>query len=355
MMQQEEKSRIWVSNWLFVGVAMLVVQVILGGITRLTGSGLSITEWDPIMGAIPPTSESQWQHAFQQYQQIAQFKYMNYNFTLSDFKHIFFWEWFHRLWARSMGIAFIIPFVYFIIKTHIKSWMIQPLIGLFILGGFQGLIGWIMVKSGLNDENLYASHIKLAIHFIAAMVLIVYTLLFALMIRVPQREKVVNPSLKKFTIVIIIILFTQLLYGAFMAGLKAASAAPTWPTINGMWIPDAFGNSPLQQRLFFNKITIHFIHPTLAYILLILIIFWYAKTTNIKQSQWFSFTKQLAIILVCTQVVLGVAAVLSSTGIVLGKFGLFEWLAELHQTIGMLLLLTMIANSYLLLFRPAQS
>jgi cytochrome c oxidase assembly protein subunit 15 len=280
---------------------------------------------------------------------------MNYNFTLSDFKHIFFWEWFHRLWARSMGIAFIIPFVYFIIKTHIKSWMNQPLIGIFILGGFQGLIGWIMVKSGLNDENLYASHIKLAIHFIAAMVLIVYTLLFALMTRVPQREKVVNPSLKKFTIVIIIILFTQLLYGAFMAGLKAASSAPTWPTINGMWIPDAFGNSPLQQRLIFNKITIHFIHPTLAYILLILIIFWCAKTTNIKQSQWFSITKQLAIILVCTQVVLGVAAVLSSTGIVLGKFGLFEWLAELHQTIGMLLLLTMIANSYLLLFRPAQS
>jgi cytochrome c oxidase assembly protein subunit 15 len=280
---------------------------------------------------------------------------MNYNFTLSDFKHIFFWEWFHRLWARSMGIAFIIPFVYFIIKTHIKSWMNQPLIGILILGGFQGLIGWIMVKSGLNDENLYASHIKLAIHFIAAMVLIVYTLLFALMTRVPQREKVVNPSLKKFTIVIIIILFKQLLYGAFMAGLKAASSAPTWPTINGMWIPDAFGNSPLQQRLIFNKITIHFIHPTLAYILLILIIFWCAKTTNIKQSQWFSITKQLAIILVCTQVVLGVAAVLSSTGIVLGKFGLFEWLAELHQTIGMLLLLTMIANSYLLLFRPAQS
>ncbi|WP_298391928.1 COX15/CtaA family protein [Hydrotalea sp.] len=348
---QEEKSRILVSNWLFLGVVMLIVQVILGGVTRLTGSGLSITEWDPIMGFLPPLNKSQWQHAFQQYQQIAQFKYMNFDFTLSDFKHIFFWEWFHRLWARSIGIVFLIPFIYFIIKKRIKPWMIQPLIGLFILGGFQGLIGWIMVKSGLNDENLYVSHIKLAVHFVAAMVLIAYTLLFALVIRVPQTQKVTNSSLKKFTVLIIVLLFIQITYGAFMAGLKAASAAPTWPTINGMWLPVAFWKESMTQNLFFNKITIHFIHRTLAYVILTMLITWYSKAMQVTQSDWFNATKKLSIVLVIVQVLLGIAAILASPGIVLGKFSLFEWLAEVHQIIGMLLLLLMITNAYLLLFK----
>ncbi len=354
-MVQTKKSCIWVSNWLFLGVAMLIVQVILGGVTRLTGSGLSITEWDPIMGFLPPLNEGGWQHAFHQYQQIAQFKYMNFDFTLSDFKHIFFWEWFHRLWARSIGVVFLIPFIYFIIKKHIKPWMIQPLIGLFLLGAMQGLIGWIMVKSGLNDENLYVNHIKLAVHFVAAMVLIAYTLLFALMIRVPQTQKVANPSLKKFTVLIIVVLFIQIMYGAFMAGLKAASAAPTWPTINGMWLPDAFWKESITQNLFFNKITIHFIHRTLAYIILILLIIWYRKASQVKQSDWLNVTKKLSIALVALQVLLGIAAILTSPGIVLGKFGLFEWLAELHQVVGMLLLLSMITNAYLLLFKKTNN
>ena len=125
---QEERSNRIVANWIFVGVAMLIVQVLLGGITRLSGSGLSITEWKPIMGALPPSSETEWQQLFQQYQQIAQYKYINNHFVLSDFKFIFFWEWFHRLWARLIAIAFAIPFVYFIAKKHIKKEMINPLI-----------------------------------------------------------------------------------------------------------------------------------------------------------------------------------------------------------------------------------
>ena len=120
MISADKQNRI-IARWLLIGVAMLVVQVLLGGITRLTGSGLSITEWDPIMGAIPPLNETQWQHAFKGYQQIAQFKYLNSNFTLSDFKFIFFWEWFHRLWARLMGVVFLIPFIYFLIKGYFKK------------------------------------------------------------------------------------------------------------------------------------------------------------------------------------------------------------------------------------------
>lgn len=146
---------------------MIMIQVVLGGITRLTGSGLSITEWAPIMGSIPPLNDAQWEAAFENYQQIAQYKYVNNHFTLSDFKFIFYWEWFHRVWARSLGVVFAIPFIYFLIKKYFLKEMILPLIILFILGGLQGFIGWFMVSSGLNESSLlYVSHIRLAIHFI---------------------------------------------------------------------------------------------------------------------------------------------------------------------------------------------
>src|SRR5215470_9743790 len=168
-----KKSSRPVAIWLLLGIAMLMVQVLLGGITRLTGSGLSITEWKPIMGALPPMNDEQWNVAFDKYKQIAQYKYLNSSFTLSDFKFIFFWEWFHRLWARLIGVAFIIPFIIFLIQKRFKKQMIRPMIILFLLGALQGLVGWIMVMSGLEDsDRLYVSHYRLAIHFILALVLI---------------------------------------------------------------------------------------------------------------------------------------------------------------------------------------
>ncbi len=165
-----ERSARPIAIWLLVGVGMIIIQVLLGGITRLTGSGLSITEWKPIMGALPPMNEHDWNIAFEKYKQIAQFKYLNSYFTLHDFKFIFFWEWFHRLWARLIGVVFLIPFIIFLIQKRFKKEMIRPMIILFLLGALQGLVGWIMVKSGLEDsEALYVSHYKLAIHFILAL------------------------------------------------------------------------------------------------------------------------------------------------------------------------------------------
>src|SRR5690606_5203799 len=178
-----------VAIWLLVGVGMIIIQVLLGGITRLTGSGLSITEWKPIMGALPPMNEGDWKIAFEKYQQIAQFKYLNFHYTLEDFKFIFFWEWFHRLWARLLGVVFIIPFVIFLVQKRFKKEMIRPMIILFLLGALQGLVGWIMVQSGLNDsELLYVSHYRLAIHFILALGLLVYTLWFALELLIPNSQ-----------------------------------------------------------------------------------------------------------------------------------------------------------------------
>jgi cytochrome c oxidase assembly protein subunit 15 len=171
-----EKSSRPVAIWLLIGIVMLMVQVLLGGITRLTGSGLSITEWKPVMGALPPLNDQQWNEAFDKYKQIAQYKYLNSSFNLSDFKSIFFWEWFHRLWARLIGVVFLIPFIIFLVQNRFKKEMVKPMIILFLLGGLQGLVGWVMVMSGLNEENLYVSHYRLAIHFIFALGLICYTL-----------------------------------------------------------------------------------------------------------------------------------------------------------------------------------
>ena len=153
---------------------MIMGLILIGGITRLTGSGLSITDWEPVKGIVPPLTDEAWQKAFDSYKQIGQYQYLNSDFTLSDFKSIFFWEWFHRLWARLLGVVFAIPFIYFLVKRYFNRAMVIPLIILFILGGMQGLIGWIMVDSGLNDTDLYVNHIKLSIHFISALILLLW-------------------------------------------------------------------------------------------------------------------------------------------------------------------------------------
>src|SRR5258705_5333392 len=148
MQIQSSKANKAVVTWLFIGVFMIIIQVLLGGITRLTGSGVSITEWNPILGAIPPTSEAAWQEAFNKYQQIGQYKFLNTHFTLSDFKFIYFWEWFHRDWGRLIGVVFAIGFVYLLVKKYLKKDMVIPLRIVFLLVGLQGSICCIMVKSG---------------------------------------------------------------------------------------------------------------------------------------------------------------------------------------------------------------
>jgi cytochrome c oxidase assembly protein subunit 15 len=346
---QQTRSSKPVAIWLLTGVFMIIIQVLLGGITRLTGSGLSITEWKPIMGALPPMNEQDWNLAFEKYRQIAQYKYLNAHFTLSDFKFIFFWEWFHRLWARMIGVVFIIPFIIFIIQKRFKNEMIRPLLILFLLGALQGLVGWIMVQSGLEDsELLYVSHYKLAIHFILALGLLCYTLWFALKLLVPARHLILNASLRNFTGWLIGLLTVQLIYGALMAGLKAATAAPTWPTINGVWWPDnisSFGGRQFTGISFLtdNPLVIHFIHRNLAYAITILLMAWAWKASKIKGSAIFQQTKFWPLLLVLLQVVLGVLAVLFAI-----DTKIFLWLGVAHQFIAMLLLLSLLWMFYIL-------
>jgi len=342
-----KKSNKNIAKWLYLGVFMLVVQIVLGGITRLTESGLSITEWNPITGALPPLNLAQWQSEFTKYKGTYQFKDVNANFTLSDFKFIFFWEWIHRTWARLMGVVFLVGFFYFLIKKQFNKDMIIPFIILFLLGMVQGAIGWIMVESGLMPKRLFVDHIKLATHFMTALVLLCYTLWFALSISVPSRMKMVNKPLRKLTFAIVIILFFQLIYGAFMAGLHAATAAPTWPTINGQWVPDTmYRLFPGWKNFIDNKIMVQFIHRGFAYIILTLVIIWWVKANKIVGSPLFSKTKVILPIIVVLQVALGI------TTVVLSPYGNnLVWFGVAHQLTAILFLMSIIFMLYII--RPA--
>ena len=333
-----------VAIWLLIGVGMIIVQVLLGGITRLTESGLSITEWKPITGALPPLNEMAWQAEFDRYKVTDQFKYVHQNFSLSDFKFIFFWEWFHRLWARIMAMVFVIGFVYFIATKKFNKKMIVPMIILFVLGGMQGAIGWIMVSSGLVPEKYFVGHVELATHFIAALGLLCYTLWFALSLLIQPQQKVLQPALQKLMTGIIIVLFFQLIYGAFMAGLKAAISAPTWPDINGSMIPASMDELyPWTKNLVSNNITVHFIHRGLAYLLSVLVIIWWLKANAVKENVLFNRLRTSFLILTVLQVVLGIFTVLNAT-----YTGRLVVLGVLHQCTAMLLLMSAVTIAYVL-------
>jgi heme a synthase len=345
----EQRANRAVANWIFLGVIMLLVQVVLGGVTRLTGSGLSITEWNVVTGALPPLNDQQWQLEFNKYQQTPQYRLLNTGFTLADFKFIFFWEWFHRLWARLIAVAFVVGFVYLVAKKYIKKEMVNPLLILFLLGALQGAIGWIMVASGLTGDAVYVRPTRLAMHFIFALGLICYAFWLGLRLTVPAKSRIHDPALSRWAWVLIVILFVQLIFGALMAGHKAATVAPTWPTINGSWVPDGLlKEEPLLLNFFENKVTIHFVHRGLAYALLILIIIYSVKVFRIQPTAaLFSQARRIPLILVMLQVILGIFSVLTSTRIIPNRWGTFEWMAQLHQITGMLLLLSLVAMLFL--------
>ncbi|MFN8250864.1 MAG: COX15/CtaA family protein [Ferruginibacter sp.] len=340
LLQRNNKQ---VATWLLIGVGMIMIQVLLGGITRLTESGLSITEWKPITGTLPPLNEAAWQAEFDKYKLTDQFKYVHQHFSLRDFKFIFFWEWFHRVWARLLGLVFVIGFVYFIAKKKFSKQMITPMVILFLLGGLQGAIGWIMVKSGLVPEKYFVGHVELATHFIAALGLLFYTLWFALGLLIPAEKTVANTALKNALLLVLALLTVQLIYGAFMAGLKAAITAPTWPDINGAVIPAGMGEmQPFGKNLVSNHLTIQFIHRGLAYLLTLLAVIWFFKSGIYKENKILNRWRIRLLAVVLLQVLLGILTVLNATNS--NRLVLF---GVLHQFTAMLLLVTVTVLLYL--------
>ena len=355
-MNSANRSNKLVATWLLLGVVMTIIQFVLGGVTRLTGSGLSITEWEVITGALPPLSEEAWLIEFAKYKQTPQFQLLNFEFDLQNFKYIFFWEWFHRLWARIIGLVFAGGFIWFLVAKHFKKEMIKPLVILFFLGIMQGAIGWIMVASGLEGDAVYVKPTRLALHFIFALGLLSYTFWFALQLSVPKTALQISAGMyeavqkaKKLNVAILALLVLQLMYGALMAGHKAAMVAPTWPTINGDYMPSNLFSDPVFLLNFIeNKILVHFMHRGIAYVLLALVIYWTVQLYRINGSSFFNRIKIFPLLLVVLQVLLGIASLLYARSIIPGVWGIFEWMAQIHQLVGMSLLLSLVATYYVM-------
>ena len=258
-----------VALWLLVCCALIYAMVIIGGITRLTESGLSITEWKPITGALPPMSEAAWQEEFAKYQRIPQYQEMNAHMTLADFKSIFWWEYIHRLWGRLIGAAFLIPFLWFAMRGKVRGALVWRLGGMFALGALQGAVGWWMVASGLSDR-ISVSQYRLAFHMTLACV--IYAAIVWTMARIRPAAPVAGTErLRAGSLAILVLTLLQIYLGALVAGLDAGMSFNTWPEIDGALIPSAerlWFEQPLWRNFFENHLTVQFNHRMIAYLLL---------------------------------------------------------------------------------------
>ena len=259
-------ARPYIRLWLYVVAGLVFAMVIVGGATRLTDSGLSITEWKPLLGAIPPLGESDWNEAFRKYQAIPEYHLVNKGMSLEAFKFIYWWEWSHRFLGRFIGVAFFVPFVLFAATNRIERSAMSRLFGLFVLGGLQGLLGWYMVKSGLVDR-VDVSQYRLAAHLTLALSIYAAILWTALGYGKNKRQ-VLNTSVGKYALGIVGLVLLQIAIGGFVAGLKAGLNYNTWPLMANAVIPSGLGMlSPWWANLFENAMTVQFVHRTVAYAL----------------------------------------------------------------------------------------
>lgn len=317
--------------WLLTGCLLIFLMVIVGGITRLTNSGLSISNYKLISGTIPPLNQQEWQEAFDLYKQFPEYQKLHYHFDLEDFKSIFFWEWLHRVIGRLIGIVFIIPFLYFLIRKQLSRPTIKKAIILLGLGAFQGFLGWYMVKSGLVDMP-WVSHYRLAMHLTTAFITFAYTLWVALDIIYPER-KPVNKSFRNLVRGGLVVLFLQIIWGAFVAGLDAGFIHNFWPMMTeGKLIHETVytEKSPVWRNFVEGKSGVQFVHRYLAYIVVMVILYiWYRSRKlqlTVPQKNGVNFL----LIMVFVQFTLGVLTLINAVPI---------WLGVLHQ-VGAFMLLT---------------
>lgn len=284
--------------WLYVMALMVLAMVVVGGLTRLTESGLSITEWKPITGIIPPLSEAEWQHEFELYQQIPQYQVLNQGMTLDEFKFIFFWEWFHRALGRVIGLVFAVPFLVFLVQRRFTWNLAAPLAGLFVLGGFQGALGWWMVTSGLTTLTSVSQY-RLAAHLTAALLLFMALVWVAR--RLTPNRGIANPADRPAALILLLLVILQIAAGAFVAGLDAGMGYNTWPLMDGALVPNGLGvMEPWWRNLFENALTVQFIHRTIAYVIVL-----YAGALWIWRRGQGGWLPRIAL-LVVLQVVLGI-------------------------------------------------
>lgn len=321
--------------WLLSGCVLLFIMVTVGGITRLTNSGLSMTDWHLVTDTFPPLSEEKWNAAFDEYKKFPEYQKINIHndFQLSDYKFIYFWEWFHRFIGRIIGLVFFVPFLYFLIKKKLDSSTIKKCSILLGMGAFQGFLGWFMVKSGLID-NPDVSHFRLSLHLTFAFITFAYTLWVALDLIYPDRKEVIIP-LRKLARIAIVFLIIQIIYGGFVAGLNAGLIHNHWPLMSdGQFIHESVvleKNSWL-LRLTEGKSGVQFVHRSLAYVVVGLIVFLYFKSKKYTLSLQQVNGINALVFIVFLQFTLGVITLLYSVPL---------WLGLSHQIMAFILLATM--------------
>lgn len=309
--------------WLLTGCILIFIMVVVGGITRLTHSGLSISNYKLISGTIPPMNDTEWEAAFELYKQYPEYQKINSHFTLQEFKDIYFWEWLHRVIGRFIGVVFVVPFLYFLIRKQLSKPTIRKSIILLILGGFQGFLGWYMVKSGLVDRP-DVSHYRLAAHLTTAFITFAYTLWVALDLMFPK-TKTIDFKLRNFIRVGLIILIIQIIYGAFVAGLDAGFIHNFWPLMSeGKFIHETvyIEQTPVLRNFIEGKSGVQFVHRTLAYIVVIYIFLIWMKTQKIQLTPYQSKGRNTLLALVGLQFILGVLTLLLNVPV---------WLGVAHQ------------------------
>ncbi len=313
------KKNKYVYSWLLIGCLLIGLIVIIGGITRLTQSGLSMVKWEPIVGMVPPLNLQDWNEAFELYKQSPEFEHYNSDFTLSEFKSIFFWEYLHRMMARLLGFVFLIPCVVFWIKGYFSTKVKKQVILIFVLGAFQGVLGWFMVKSGLVDQP-HVSHFRLASHLVTAFGLMIYIYWVALSLKY---EPIVHTSAALISWVrgLIALLVIQIIYGAFVAGLKAGLFYTTWPKMGREWVPDSFGDIIGREgvmSLLESPGIVQFIHRIIGLTILVVIsILWY-KARSIQLTSFQKYGLNGLIAAISIQFTLGVFTLINSVPLVLG-------------------------------------
>ncbi|MDG1718680.1 MAG: COX15/CtaA family protein [Flavobacteriales bacterium] len=321
--------------WLISGCVLIFIMVIIGGITRLTNSGLSMSTWQLIGGTIPPLNPEEWIAAFNVYQATPEGK-MNAHYVLDDFKYIFFWEYLHRMMGRLLGLVFIIPFIYFLIKKKLNRKLIYQSLILFSMGAMQAGIGWWMVKSGLV-KNPDVSHFRLAIHLITAFLTCAFTLWVALPLILPKKRSG-NKKLLKLTSWLFVLVIIQIIYGAFVAGLNAGRICNTWPKMEGEWIPGSiFSMNPFWQNFIENHYAIQFIHRTLAFIIVFFVLYIWNEGRKIKINYLQKKSFNILLSLVIFQIVIGIFTLILVVPISL---------ALIHQLVAFLLLMSIIFSMF---------
>ena len=339
--------------WLIVGLIMVVGQIVIGGITRLTESGLSITEWKPLSGAMPPLNADDWALEFEKYQESPQYAKIFADISLSDFKFIYFWEWFHRQWARMMGLVFVVGFVVFWRKGYLDPPLMRRLGVVVLLAALAASFGWIMVASGLIDRP-WVNAYKLTLHLALGITLFSYLLWTSLKVIQPRAAGFPQAGVNKLRWPLNILLIVQLLLGGVMSGAKAALPYPTWPDMNGKFIPNILTdasawtveNLVYYEQSLFQPALFQLLHRMTAYALTIMVLYFVYRCWKSIKSRRLSRANTLLISLLITQVVLGIATVMNSIGQVPVGLGVA------HQFTAIALVATVVYVNYL--FQPGR-